>query len=525
VGNHRGGAPPAYQGALEVETKYAVDVHFVLPDLSDLAACSPREPAELTATYFDTDDLRLARAGVTLRRRTGGSDEGWHLKLPAGPAGTREELAMPLAAAPPDGPPPAELLDLVTALARRALVRPVATLRSHRSTLELAEPGHSDDPLAELVDDRVEVLDGGSVVAEFRELELELRPSDDPRPAQQLAVGVAAALAEAGAVGGSFTSKAARALGAAAEQPPDVPAPSPLDAGDPAGSAVQAFIATQVRALVAQDPRVRRGLPDAVHQMRVACRRLRSALKVFEPLLDPEWSRPLRDELGWLAGALGAARDGEVLQSRLLAGLAALPDARDAEAGARVVHRALDERLVDAQVEALAALHSDRYLTLLDVLVEAARRPPLTAAAARPCRTALPPLVAKAWRRLARDVDELEADGPDAAWHEARIAAKRARYACESVTPALGAPAKRLAKRLEIVTELLGQHQDAAIAADTLRALAHVRGVSGRAGFALGLLHAAQRDEVAALRADFAAVWPKVSAKSGRAWLEPRRGR
>ena len=302
-----------------------------------------------------------------------------------------------------------------------------------------------------------------------------------------------------------------------------MPPPGEVGPDDPAGAAVQAFIATQVRAIVAQDPRVRRNQPDAVHQMRVACRRLRSALKVFEPLLEPTWSRPLRDELGWLAGALGAARDGEVLEERLLAALTGLPDAADSAAAAAVVHRALDARLVDALAEALAALRSDRYLTLLDVLVDAAREPLLNEAADAPCRTALPPLVAKSWRRLARDVDALELDGHDDAWHETRIAAKRARYACESVAPALGAPARRLAKRLEVVTELLGEHQDASIAAETVRALAHTGRVPGRAGFALGLLHAAQRDAVQATRLRLVAVWPEVARPDGLRWLKPGR--
>ncbi len=338
------------------------------------------------------------------------------------------------------------------------------------------------------------------------------------------------ALVAAGALGGTFLSKSARALGPQAARPPEVPPPGAVGPDDPAGAAVQAFIATQVRAIVAQDPRVRRSQPDAVHQMRVACRRLRSALKVFEPLLEPTWSRPLRDELGWLAGALGAARDGEVLEERLLAALAVLPDTADSAAASAVVHRALDSRLVDALAEALAALRSDRYLTLLDVLVDAAREPLLNEAADAPCRTALPPLVAKSWRRLARDVDALELDGHDAAWHETRIAAKRARYACESVAPALGAPARRLAKRLEVVTELLGEHQDASIAAETVRALAHTGRVPGRAGFALGLLHSAQRDAVHATRLRLVAVWPEVSRPDGLRWLKAgkpkaRRGR
>ena len=518
-----GGRPPAYAGALEIESKYSVHGLFRLPDLSAAARVAPRPTVTLTATYYDTDDLRLARSGVSLRRRVGGSDEGWHLKLPAGGPGSREELRMPLAAAADGAAPPAELLDLVTALARRAPVRPVATLRTQRTPYDITALEGAAAPCAELVDDTVEILDGADVVGMFRELELELAPDAvESAQARGTAADVGSALVAAGALGGTFLSKSARALGPRAARPPEVLAPGEVGPDDPAGAAVQAFIATQVRAIAAQDPRVRRGQPDAVHQMRVACRRLRSALKVFEPLVEPTWSRPLREELGWLAGALGAARDGEVLEERLLAALAALPDTADAAAGAAVVHRALDARLVDALAEALAALRSDRYLTLLDVLVDAAREPLLNEAADAPCHAALPPLVAKAWRRLARDVDALEIDGHDEAWHETRIAAKRARYACDSVAPALGAPARQLAKQLEVVTELLGEHQDASIAAETLRELAHTGRVSGRAGFTLGLLHAAQREAVHTARLRLVAAWPEVSRPDGLRWLKTR---
>ena len=109
----------------------------------------------------------------------------------------------------------------------------------------------------------------------------------------------------------------------------------------------------------------------------------------------------------------------------------------------------------------------------------------------------------------------------DVHWHEARISAKQARYACEALVPVFGKPARRLAEQLEKVTELLGEHQDAAVAAATVQRLAAGRQVSGPMGFALGLLHGFERDSVLKARAQFRTIWPEVSDRRWRTWLEP----
>src|SRR5829696_9003029 len=115
---------------LEVERKFDVDDGFALPDLTGVdgiaAADQPVEHA-LEAVYHDTADLRLARARITLRRRTGGSDAGWHLKLP-GKDGARRELHAPLGRA--GKKPPQALLDPVRGILRGAPTGPVATLRN-----------------------------------------------------------------------------------------------------------------------------------------------------------------------------------------------------------------------------------------------------------------------------------------------------------------------------------------------------------------------------------------------------------
>jgi CHAD domain-containing protein len=167
------------------------------------------------------------------------------------------------------------------------------------------------------------------------------------------------------------------------------------------------------------------------------------------------------------------------------------------------------------RAELATAMTSQRYLDLLELLVDGTRHPVLTDDAGRPAAEVLPPLMTKAWHRLAKDAKALHMDGPDDSWHETRIAAKRARYAAEALTPVFGGTAKSLAKDLERLTELLGEHQDAVIAGRTARELASGRRVTGTTGFVLGLLHAAERDAVTRARHQFTKVWPTVRKARG----------
>ncbi len=518
----RGGLTPT--AWMETERKFHVHGLFKLPDLVS-AAWVLAEPvaAELSATYFDTDDLRLTRWRVSLRRREGGEDEGWHLKLPVA-AETREELRLPLTAGTLAAPPVA-LTDLVLALTRTASVREVVTLRTERTTYGLVSGDGST--LASLTDDSVSVLDRSRTVARFRELEVEL--VDAGGVGDGLLSSVEEQLVAAGAVRGGQVSKVGRSLGPQASAEADVPEPAAVHRSAPAGLAVQAHLRRNSRALLTHDRGVRRDLPDSVHQMRVAARRLRSGLRVFAPIVIDEPSRRLRNELAWLADVLGEVRDREMLRDRLLAGLDALAADQttdlDPTAAKRLIRSTYAKDLASARARTLEALRSPRYLTLLDELVNACGVPPLTDAAQLPCSEVLPPLVRRAWKRLSRDIEALDVAGPDTDWHEARIAAKRARYACEAVEPIFGKPARRLAGLVEQVTELLGGHQDATLAASAVRALADRDRLAGSTGFALGVLHSAERDAAARARADLFDLWPEVSRGRHRRWLEPGKHR
>lgn len=142
-------------GKLETERKFDVDLDFVVPDPRNLGGAGPElaQPPEielLAARYYDTDDLRLAANGVTLRRRTGGHDAGWHLKLPVG-GHTRREVHAPLGDG--DEAVPADLVALVASWAGGRPLRPVATMGTRRTVWRIAGPG--GETLAELADDLV----------------------------------------------------------------------------------------------------------------------------------------------------------------------------------------------------------------------------------------------------------------------------------------------------------------------------------------------------------------------------------
>ncbi|NEC68972.1 CHAD domain-containing protein, partial [Streptomyces sp. SID9727] len=341
----------------EIERKYEATDATRLPDLGRVAgvgSVAHEGVMELDAVYYDTEDLRLAAGNVTLRRRTGGSDAGWHLKLPVA-EGVRDEIRAPLSDQVPD-----RLTALIRSRVLDAPVIPVVRLVSVRDVHVLT--GDDGTPLAELSVDEVlaERLHGGDRTAAWTEIEAEL--ADDGDPAFLDTVG--RALEEAGIRPSAAHSKLARALAETGRAPEQGEAAEPRTAGDH----VLAYVRRQAEAVVALDPAVRRGLPDSVHTMRVATRRLRSALRTYRRVLDREATRPLGTELKWLAGELGVDRDQEVLDARLSARLAELPRTLvigPAEARLRIrseVGRGQAHR------RTTAALDSARYLDLLRAL-------------------------------------------------------------------------------------------------------------------------------------------------------------
>jgi CHAD domain-containing protein len=496
---------------LEREVKLGAGPAFHLPDLNgviDGVTITAPEAVRLETVYYDTADLRLARWGVSLRHRAG---EGWTLKLPPihastdGQAGAlleRDELTFQGGA---KKPPPAAVA-VVRAYVRTAELIPVARLSTVRRRVRLLDA--SGARLAEVVDDEVSVRDGRRVAARFREIEVEVTGDADG-----IVAPLVARLRGAGAGAPDPTPKHIRALGPRAMEPPEV-APLVVEAEFPAREVIRSVIAQSVAALLYHDPLVRTsGDPEAVHQARVATRKLRSHLRTFGPLLDPEWTDPLRTELGWVALSLGAVRDQEVLLERLRERAKALP-ANDLRSALGVLHL-LEVDIEGLRKKLLADLDSTRYVDLLERLVAAAHAPASLPEADQPAGSVLPRLATDPWRRLRSAVRHLPDPPADADLHRIRILAKRARYAAEAVAPVVGAGAVSFARNAAKLQTILGEHQDSVTAQAWLRGTR----IGGRRAFVAGELIAMEHVAAEDARKKWPKIWKTLDRKSMRDWM------
>lgn len=499
----------------EIERKYDASEATFLPDWPDLVefgAPDGPDDAVLRATYFDTADLRLFAAGVTLRHRTGGDDAGWHLKLPAGPD-ARDEVRV-AGPAPGDGAaPPAELRALTRSITRDAPLAPVATLTTARRRWRWTDA--SGVAVLEVVDDRVTAQRAapGSAPEAWRELEVELGAEADPALLDRLDE----VLRAAGVHRSSSTSKVGRALGG---RPPAGPAPRTGDLGKKSsvGDVALAYLADQAEAITRGDPAVRRDLPDAVHQMRVATRRMRSALQAFGRVIDRDRTRELTEELKWLAGVLGAARDLEVLRARIADAIGNLtPEEVLGPVQARVT-RFFAGREAAAQADVLAALDGDRYLALLDSIDRLLAEPPLTRRASGRARAELPEVLDRAERRIATHLKAASrsAGDRDVHLHEARKSAKRLRYAAEAAQPVVPA-AGEVVERLKRFQDLLGEHQDRVVTRPILRELAVGAYLDGESAFTFGVLYGLEEPQGHLSDHEVAKEWRRVRRAVRRA--------
>jgi CHAD domain-containing protein len=452
---------------VEREVKLDPSDGFVLPELGG----EPRPLRRFMSTYHDSTDFALARHGVTLRHRVERGTGLWQLKLPRGAA--RSELEQP----GPPARPPLELSSLLVAFLRGRELVPVARLRTRRETVRVDG--------AEVVHDSVAVLDGQRVTRRFSEVEAELVGGEEEtlrRLEKTLRRAGAAPTRE-------FRPKLYRALDLA------VPASLAAKRGTPPGAALGLALGEQVRRLLLHDPGVRLGSdPEELHQMRVATRRLRAFLRAGRDLLDRSWSEPLRDELRWLGRALGPARDLDVLIERLADDAAAVGD----DAGA--VHGLLAELEAErgsARVLVVDALSSDRYLALLDRL-EQVTDPELS-----DDEVSLRKVWRREWRRTRKAFARIADDPPDSELHAGRIRVKRARYAAELGVHELGKRGEAFIEAAKDLQDVLGEHQDAAVAEARIQAWAGGRGD----GAVASRLVQREEERKAVARADWPAAW------------------
>jgi CHAD domain-containing protein len=486
----------------EIELTFETGPGFALPDLTDVpgvAAVAVPEERLLEATYYDTADLRLAARRLTLRRRTGGHDAGWHLKRPRAD-GYRDELQQPLG----DDTVPAEFTRLVRVRTRGLPLVPVVRISTRRLATVLVDAAGAQ--LLEIAQDDVtaSVLgpDGGvEQESTWHELEAELVDGD-----LDLLHAVRGRLLAAGARISSSPSKLGRALGDRV--------PPPIRPQLESGSAAEALVDTlrqEVEGIVAQDPQVRADAHDAVHQMRVGCRRLRALLAAYRGVLDGAAVQPLRDELRWLGEELGAARDAEVVRDRLRDLVAAEPPELVLGPVERRIVESYSRRYRAAHDELLAALDGDRYGALLDALDELVARPPLGPVAGSSARSVYEEELRRTYRRARKLVRAARAaEEPhqrEELMHEVRKSAKRARYAAEAASAVLGGRARGYGKAMKAVQEVLGEHQDSVVTRHELLELAAAAHLDGEDAFTYGRLHGLEQARAAATLQQFDGVW------------------
>lgn len=455
----------------EVERKFDVVESTVSPSFEGLSAVGRVERAplqHLEAVYFDTPDHDLAARRITLRRRTGGSDAGWHLKLPAGPD-TRTEVRFPLddgAGAVPD-----ELKDVVLAIVRDRPLGPVARIATDRAVDVLYDVAGA--PIAEFSDDRVIASAGEGDEQRWREWELELAEG----ASHDLLDRLANRLTDAGAAPAGHGSKLARVLSHTGDKES---APQPADP-------IHKAVAEQVDQLVEWDRAVRADVYDSVHQMRVTTRKIRSLLQSAEGsfgITDDAW---ILDELRQLAAVLGVARDAEVLAERYEQALDGLPD--------ELVRGPIRERLVDGAKRryasglrrSLIAMRSDRYFRLLDALDGLVA---VTVSPAVGGDETAPVSVDSAYKRVrkaARRASDAASEDRDEALHRIRKGAKRLRYT------AAATGADKVSDRAKTIQTLLGDHQDSVVSRTHLGQQADAAHAAGEDTFTYGLLYAQEQ--------------------------------
>jgi CHAD domain-containing protein len=462
---------------LEVERKFEVVESTVSPSFEGLSSVSraERSPSQhLDAVYFDTRGHDLAVHHVTLRRRTGGNDAGWHLKLPAGPD-ARTEVRAPLGDASDADAVPEELLDAVLAIVRDRPVRPVARITTSRTVDVLY--GHDGLPLAEFCDDQVTAQAGPDGDEQrWREWELELADGAD----RDLLDRLTNRLLDAGAMPADHSSKLARVLDSAGEPEQEEVAPP----ADP----VHRAVAEQVEQLLVWDRAVRADVYDSVHQMRVTTRKIRSLLQASEGafgISDDAW---ILDELRQLAAVLGVARDAEVLAQRYEQTLDELP--------AELVRGPIQERLVDGAKKhyasglrrSLIAMRSQRYFRLLDALEGlVAAEPPAAPPGEEPVQLTIDAAY-KRIRKAAKAAAEAADADRDEALHRIRTGAKRLRYT------AAATGADKVSDRAKTIQSLLGDHQDSVVSRTVLSQQAEAANAAGEDTFTYGLLYQREDD-------------------------------
>lgn len=482
---------------LEIEAKYELDDGQPLPDLvgiGGVVSMAVHAEMELTATYFDNETHSLGAAGATLRRRTGGEDDGWHLKLSIADS-ERLEVRRDLGRSQT---PPAALTALVRALVRSASLVPVATLVNRRTVHHLLDA--DGRVLAEVADDRVsgqrhDDVDSDVGTVTWRELEVELVEGD-----RALLEELDAAVRAAGIASAGSSSKVARVLGAGAAGVSVPGQPTRRRRKTPVAVVLLAGLRSAVTDLLNADPLVRLDRTGAPQRMRSAVVRLRAAVALYGQVVPDKRTAHARAELAWLESVVADVDELDAARARIREALAAEPK----ELVLGPVGRRVDRELAAARRTAMSllrkSLDSPRYLDLLDAVASLAASAP--AGSGDRAGDVLPDLADRAVRRAERRIVELGRSGTEEECGRrlrgAERAVERARYAEALATGAAGQGA--MAQLLDEVARLLAEQASCDRAQELLRGIAIQAHAAGENGFTFGRLHGLEQLHAAALQ-------------------------
>jgi triphosphatase len=520
---------------------------------------APGSTRELTDTYLDTEDWRLYRAGYALRVRRKGSNKTSELTMKSlasaedGSGGKvrRREISERVSngdAGFPDlstarGP----VGERLRALTGSHEIRHLFGIRTRRRTFGLrleaqddsVESG-TDSSSGEIVQDASENIrrsGDGPRVAEIALDATEIRLDNGEEPARLSRVEVEVE-EEAPAEVSRFVEEMRRfldleptktskyeagiyAAGLSPDGDQDL-GPDEVDASMSAGEVAFAILRRQFVAMLAHEPGTRLGEdPEELHDMRVATRRMRAALKLFSGAL-PEQASFYRHELKWVAGVLGDVRDLDV-QIEHLEELSSEQE-EDREAFGEVVE-ALEERRAEARERMLEALDSDRYERFVSSFAGMLRRGPEgeeheEGVANEPITAVAPDLVSRRYKKWRKTGKNLSEESPPGEYHEFRKEGKRLRYALEFLKDVYGEKTTdRLVKPLKELQDGLGRHQDLIVAAELLENVtAGARRLPPRTAFAMGALSERHLQEAAGLRASLPRSKPYRALVKGKKW-------
>lgn len=504
----------------EVEWQFdASDLRVVERWLKDRSSggeisVSDGQTRRISDTYLDTRDWRLYRAGFALRLRQRGRQVEATMKsleATSGKTGLRErrEISEPIQEAAANSVLEASgpVGERVRILAGSNDLTPIFRIRTRRDAYALTSEGETIGEIA--LDDTEIPLGGGRKPANLRRVEIE---AGDAAGSLEEFVEELRANFDLAPAGPSKFEAAMRARGLEPSGTPDF-GPGEVEDSMSVGEVAFAVMGGQFEKFLAHEPGTRLGEdPEELHDMRVASRRLRAAMKIFEDAL-PARSRALQDELKHFAGVLGEVRDLDV-QLEQLRGWIHSAEPEDREALGTLVS-VLENRRVKARKKMLRSLDSKRYERFVDSFERFLRRGPHSRsnAANEPVLAAAPDIIRRRYRKVRKAGDAIGKKSSAEEYHELRKRGKRFRYALEFLSGVYGKPADKLIGQMKDLQDVLGDHQDAVVAVEHLRELSESGELSQRAVFTMGGISRRYQDQARELRARFPKVYDGLKGK------------